>query len=94
MANVLKLSPAADPDSPGSYGLSGSGAAPEAQDDLPYKVELWDKAGASVEIVLAVTANASIGYAAYFAATRDHPDRQITLRFRDTTLSRWNFPSH
>lgn len=69
-------------------------SSPGQQADLPYRVELWTAAVDGVERVLAVTANASIGYAAYFAATRDYPDRHITLRFRDAILSRWNWPSH
>ena len=51
-----------------------------ARDDLPYKVELWDERKASVEQVLAVTASGSIGYAAYYAAAREYPDRYVTLR--------------
>jgi hypothetical protein len=60
------------------------------QGDLPYKVELWDEAQKSVEQVLAVTAHSSIGYAAYYAATREYPDRYITLRHRDRIVSRSN----
>ena len=59
------------------------------KEELPYKVELWDAQGASVEVVLAVTASASIGYAAFFAATREHPDRHITLRHKNSIVSRW-----
>ena len=58
-------------------------------EDLPYKVELWDAKGAAVEVVLAVTASPSIGYAAFFAATREHPDRHITLRHKNNVVSRW-----
>ena len=63
-------------------------------EDLPYKVELWDEARQAVEQVLAVTANGSIGYAAYFAATREHPNRYVTLRHRNSIISRWNGPQH
>jgi hypothetical protein len=62
------------------------------REDLPYKVELWDEAKTSVEQVLAVTANASIGYAAYYAATREHPDRYVTLRHKNSIVSKWNGP--
>ena len=62
------------------------------REDLPYKVELWDAAGKSVDQVLAVTASASIGYAAYYAATREYPDRYITLRHKNSIVSRWNGP--
>ena len=63
-----------------------------SRDDLPYKVELWDEAKVSVEQVLAVTANGSIGYAAYYAATREFPDRYVTLRHKTGIVSRWNGP--
>jgi hypothetical protein len=64
------------------------------REDLPYRVELWDASKTSIEQVLAVTANASIGYAAYYAATREHAERYITLRHKNGILSRWNGPSH
>ena len=66
---------------------------PESE-ELPYKVELWDVARSSVETVLAVTANGSIGYAAYYAATREYPDRYVTLRHKNSIVSRWNGPGH
>ena len=65
---------------------------PAARDDLPYRVELWDERKAAVEQVLAVTANVSIGYAAYYAATREHPTRYIVLRHKGGVVSRWNGP--
>lgn len=64
------------------------------RDDLPYKVELWNEPGAAVEQVIAVTANASIGYAAYYAATREYPDRHITLRHKNSIVARWRGPKH
>ncbi|MBV8188652.1 MAG: hypothetical protein JOY64_04870 [Alphaproteobacteria bacterium] len=67
---------------------------PADGEELPYKVELWDEQGLSVEQVLAVTANGSIGYAAYYAATREHSDRYITLRHRNSIISRWNGPKN
>jgi len=60
------------------------------RDDLPYQVELWNEDRSAVELVLAVTAHSSIGYAAYYAATREYPDRYVTLRHRNRVLSRWN----
>jgi hypothetical protein len=66
--------------------------APEEHEDLPYKVELWDVGKHGVEQVLAVTANSSIGYAAYYAATRDYANRYVTLRHKGTVLIRWNSP--
>jgi hypothetical protein len=64
------------------------------RDDLPFHVELWDDAKAGVEQVLAVTSNGAIGYAAYYAATREYPLRYITLRHKNRIVSRWNGPGH
>jgi hypothetical protein len=67
---------------------------PAAREDLPFRVELWNEARTTVEQVLAVTANGSIGFAAYYAATREQPNRYITLRHRNRVVSRWNGPGH
>lgn len=61
---------------------------PTERDDLPYKVELWDDAYEAVEQVLAVTADGSIGYGAYYAAIRQFPNRNITLRHKNRVISR------
>ncbi len=77
--------------------LPDSGRQPTAAprgDDLPYHVELWDASKTAVEQVLAVTRNGSIGYAAYYEATRQFPDRYIVLRHKGRILSRWNGPTH
>lgn len=66
------------------------GTAPA--EDLPYKVELWDAAKNTVEQVLALTANGSIGYAAYYAAVREYPDRYVTLRHKSSIVARANAP--
>ena len=78
----------------------GAGGAPphelflDERDELPYKVEVWDDAKTAVDQTLAVTASPSIGYAAYYAATREFPNRYITLRHRTSIISRWNGPPH
>ncbi len=79
----------------------GSGSDPEdgpakparfartaGREDLPYIVELWDDEKKTIEQVLAVTTHGSIGYAAYFAAIREYPDRYVTLRHRDRTIAK------
>lgn len=73
---------------------SSSAPVPTEREELPYKVELWDETMLSVELVLAVTASGSIGYAAYYAATREYPHRYITLRHKNSVLSRWNGETH
>lgn len=67
---------------------------PAEREELPYRVELWDAARTAVEQVLAVTSSGSIGYAAYYAATREFPNRYVTLRHKNSILSRWNGPGH
>lgn len=83
-------------DGPFVSGGRRRGAQPQGAEgeDLPYKVELWDPVKQAVEQVLAVTANSSIGYAAYYAATREYADRYVTLRHKGSILIRWNAPTH
>jgi hypothetical protein len=69
-----------------------AGAA--SHEDLPYKVEVWDAAKLAVEQVLAVTASRSIGYGAYYAAAREHPQRYITLRYKGSLIASWNPPGY
>ena len=68
--------------------LSGLG------DDLPYRVEVWSPDLKSVELTLAMTANGSIGYAAYYEATREYPDRYVVLQHKNRILARWNPPEN
>ena len=75
-------------------GDPSRGPDPVEREDLPYKVELWNDAKTAVEQVLAVTANGSIGYAAFYGATREFPNRYITLRHKTAIVSRWNGPRH
>ena len=81
-----------DPEMDDSERSSGEGSVPH--EDLPYRVELWDVRKQVVEIVLAVTANTNIGYAAYFAATREHPDRYVTFRHKNRTIMKSNGPEY
>ncbi|HSC19129.1 MAG TPA: hypothetical protein VLC74_09460 [Rhizomicrobium sp.] len=71
-----------------------SSSNPRESEDLPYKVELWNEGRTAIEQVLAIAANASIGYSAFYAAARDHFDRYITLRHKNTIVNRWNGPPH
>jgi hypothetical protein len=90
---LLRLVPAEDRED-GNPGSRSSGEVPAEREDLPYKVEIWNETGAAVEQVVAMTANASIGYAAYYAATREFPDRHITLRHKNSIVARWSGPTH
>jgi len=68
------------------------GKQPETGEELHYVVEVWDDKGDLVEQTLAITANGSIGYAAYYEATREFPARYVTLRHKNRIVARWNAP--
>lgn len=71
-----------------------SGKNPQPNEDLPYRVELWNAEKTAVEQVLAVTSSASIGQAAFYAAAREYAERYVTLRHKQAVINRWNGPSH
>ena len=91
--DLLRLGPPGDRED-GLPRRTPSRPEPADREDLPYKIEIWNETGVSVEQVVAVTANASIGYAAYYAATREYPDRHITLRHKNSVVARWRGPRH
>jgi hypothetical protein len=88
-----RMGPARERDD-GDRDGTASAPDPGEREDLPYTVELWDMAKTSIEQVLAVAASASIGFAAFYGATREFPDRYITLRHKNSVISRWNEPRH
>jgi hypothetical protein len=92
LARIYQLGPGDDPGDPARSTPPSDPVA--SHEDLPYKVELWNESRTSVEQVLAITANASIGYAAYYAATREYPDRYVTFRHKNNVVSRSNPPQH
>jgi len=71
-----------------------AGGFPDDREGLPYRVEVWDDAGAQVEQIVSVSVSASIGYAAFYAATREYPGRTITLRHQMRVLSQWAARTH
>jgi hypothetical protein len=89
-----RFAPGDGAEDPSSPKISRLDQPTAPRDDLPFKVELWDEAKASVEQVLAVTANGSIGFAAYYAAAREYPGRYVTLRHKNSIVSRSNPPEH
>lgn len=86
---AYKFAPGDDPDDR-SAKVRRYDRPTSSREDLPYKVELWDEHKASVEQVLAVTTHSSIGYAAFYAAIREYPSRYITLRHKNSIVSRSN----
>jgi hypothetical protein len=91
---AYRLSPSGDPKDGSREEFLPYGPLSAKREDLPYRVELWDAAKISVEQVLAVTSSPGIGFAAYHAATREFPDRYITLSHKRSVVSRWNGPGH
>ncbi len=91
---LLRLSPADHPGGPGDAPPFGDGGVAQEGDDLPYSVEVWDEAGEHVALVVAVSLSPAIGYAAFYAATREYPGRPITLRHKRRVLSRWTAQTH
>jgi len=85
------MAPSGDPEDGSGESASFDGSKAEGE-DLSYKIELWDPARKAVEQVLAITANGSIGYAAYYAAMREFPDRYLTLRHKNRTIARSSGP--
>jgi hypothetical protein len=44
------------------------------EDDLPFRVEQWDAAGARLEQILSASADLSLGRAAFAEAVRQRPE--------------------
>lgn len=86
LAKAFRFGPSDDPPSDRARRRAPPSPGAVTRDELAYKVELWD--GELVAQVLAATSSASIGYAAYYAATREFPEALITLRHNDTIMSR------
>lgn len=89
------LLPSGDGDRP-EQGRSVPESQPkqEEREHLPYIVELLDSGKTGVELVLAVTANGSIGFAAYYAAAREYPERCVVLRHKNSIIAQWNGRAH
>jgi hypothetical protein len=49
-------------------------------EDLPYRIELWDSAETRVEEVIARVRNVIVARAAFTAAVQQYPNRVLTLR--------------
>jgi hypothetical protein len=83
-----------DPEDQHGGGRPSSKQRQAKREDLSYRVELWDLTKTRVEEVLAVTRSVSIGYAAFYAATREYPNRYVTLSDKNGVVNRWNGPMH
>jgi hypothetical protein len=51
-----------------------------SDDDLPFKVEEWDRDGNRIEPVIARAANLIVGRSAYATACRQYPKARLAPR--------------
>lgn len=71
-------------------GGPGDESALAHPDDLPYKVEVWDETGSFPETIVALAITPALAYAAYYSAVREYAGRDITIRHKGHTISRWH----
>ena len=50
------------------------------EDDLPYRVDVWDDKDSHIEEIIALTSHYATAKSAYEAAVKHRPGRFITLR--------------
>jgi len=50
------------------------------EEDLPFRVEQWDRTGARLEQILSASADLNLGRAAFAEAVRHRPAQRIVLR--------------
>jgi hypothetical protein len=56
------------------------------EDDLPFRVEQWDRAGARLERILAASADLNLSRAAFAEAVRQRPAQRILLRHKTRVI--------
>jgi hypothetical protein len=56
------------------------------EDDLPFRVEQWDAAGARLEQPLSASADLKLGRAAFVEAVRQRPGQRIVLRHKTRVI--------
>jgi hypothetical protein len=67
---------------------------PRREDELLYRVEIWNYTGAFVDQTLAITISKNVGFAAYYAAIENFSDSLITLRQKGVVLARSHARKH
>jgi hypothetical protein len=59
------------------------------EDDLPFRVEQWDVAGARLEQTLSASADLKLGKAAFAEAVRQRPAQRIMLRHKTRVIEEY-----
>jgi len=88
VARLWRLAPSDDPSD--KHGGRTSTPSPTDEDEFPYRVEIWNYAGTTVQQTLAITISKNVGFASYYAALEHLSDGLIVLRYKDDVLARWN----
>ena len=60
------------------------------EEDLPFRVEQWDAAGARLEQTLSASADLKLGRAAFAEAVRQRPAQRIVLRHKTRVIDEHN----
>ena len=83
----LSVMPPSGPRDDNDRGSVCSGRSPPVQEELGYRIELWDAVQERVEGLLAVTSSPAIAMAAFHAACREWLHRTIALRHHGEILN-------
>jgi hypothetical protein len=59
------------------------------EEDLPFRVEQWDRAGAWLEQTLSASADLKLGRAAFAEAVRQRPTQRILLRHKTRVIEEY-----
>ena len=89
---VFRLQPRSDRDDPARMPPFSFDETDPKNDELLYRIHLWDRSKQNIESLLAVTVSGSIAYAAFYAAGKEYAGRYVTLTHKGRVLSRWNAP--
>ena len=60
---------------------------PNAEHDLPFRIEVWDERDSHVEALVALVGDHAVARAAFDEAVRRRPGRIVTLRQRARLLA-------
>lgn len=91
--SLYRLAPVGD-DGEGSTTEKAGLSPATGDDELPFRIEVWNQEKSAVDLVLAVALHASVGYAAFLEAAREFPDRYVTMRLEGKILMRFNGAVH
>jgi len=56
------------------------------EEELPFRVEQWDRAGSRLEQTLTASAHLKLGRAAFAEAVRQRPEQRILLRHKTRVI--------